>query len=281
MKRESKTDYEQRYQHYRVEKSLASRLRGASRAERRKMYGQVYDELYGIVRYHPLVKRKAMRFDEACKSRGIRTQVRFINRFLNTKCVFMEIGAGSGQVAVQIAGHVQRVIALDVSREISCRDDLPANMEVIIFDGVEVPIEIADVDVAYSHQTIEHIHPDDAEIQIRTVLRTLRRNGVYVCVAPNRLTGPHDISRGFDKVSTGFHLKEYTTTELRAMCLSAGFSKTRSYIGASGLYIWTPLFVLRTIERLIEWLPAFLRDIVVKWKVLRTLLEIRMCAWKC
>ena len=41
--------------------------------------------------------------------------------------------------------------------------------------------------------------------------------GVYICITPNRVSGPHDVSRGFDEVATGFHMHEYTGREIRPL----------------------------------------------------------------
>ena len=36
----------------------------------------------------------------------------------------------------------------------------------------------------------------------------------FICLTPHRSTGPHDMSKYFGDVATGFHLKEYTNKEL-------------------------------------------------------------------
>ena len=70
------------------------------------------------------------------------------------------------------------------------------------------------IDMAYSNQLVEHLHPDDIFDQTKNILNILKNKGRYVCITPNKLSGPHDISKYFDDVATGFHLKEYTTREL-------------------------------------------------------------------
>jgi len=71
-------------------------------------------------------------------------------------------------------------------------------------------------------------------------------HGIYICVTPNRLSGPHDISKYFDVTATRFHLKEYTNTELSDLFKEAGFLKVRAYVGAMGIYVRFPLFLLST-----------------------------------
>ena len=71
---------------------------------------------------------------------------------------------------------------------------------------------------------MEHLHPDDAVDQLKNIYNALVNGGKYICITPNRLTGPHDISKYFDNVATGFHLKEYTVTELSGLFREVGFS---------------------------------------------------------
>ena len=64
----------------------------------------------------------------------------------------------------------------------------------------------------------------------------LRPEGRYIFETPNRITGPHDVSRHFDVVSTGFHLKEYTHTELLRIGRASGFRSFRSPLFRHRMY---------------------------------------------
>ena len=86
-------------------------------------------------------------------------------------------------------------------------------------------------------QLMEHLHPDDALDQLQNIFTALTSAGVYLCITPNRLNGPHDISMYFDEVATGFHLHEYTITELSDLFKKVGFSKVRVYIWKRGLFL--------------------------------------------
>ena len=98
--------------------------------------------------------------------------------------------------------------ALDVSDEIATRITLPANCKLVLSDGLTVAVPEGSIDVAYSNQLMEHLHPDDAVEQLHNVYRALKPGGAYICITPNALWGPHDVSRRFDREPTGFHLKE-------------------------------------------------------------------------
>lgn len=244
------------------------------------MYGRLYNELYTQVKDHPLLQRKALSAEQLERHQGIQSQLRFLRRFVKPGSVFLEIGAGSCLVSVEVAKNVKRVIAVDVSHEITRRDDLPPNLELRIFDGVEVPVEAGTVDIAYSHQVMEHVHPDDAFEQLQTIHRSLASGGAYVCIVPNRISGPHDISRHFDEVATGFHMKEYTTAELTLLLRRSGFRKVRSYVGAKGRYFAVPQLFLIAFEKLLDQMPFRLRASIGRRIPARQLLEIRMAGWK-
>jgi hypothetical protein len=90
------------------------------------------------------------------------------------------------------------------------------------------------------------------------------------------LSGPHDISRYFDEVVTGFHLKEYTTFELSRLFRNVGFSRVRVYIGAKGKYIRFPAFPITLCEKLLDKLPYALRKTIATILPIRLLLGIRL-----
>ena len=50
--------------------------------------------------------------------------------------------------------------------------------------------------------------------QLQNIHRSLADDWLYICITPNRLDGPHDVSQYFDGVARGFHMKEYTTAAL-------------------------------------------------------------------
>ncbi len=180
---------------------------------------------------------------------------RFLRRFLRRDSVFLEIGAGACTISLAAARFVKKVYALEVSEELTKSLIGTQNFELILSDGCSIPLPAASVSIAYSHQVMEHLHPDDALEQLANIHKILVSQGIYICVTPNRLSGPHDISKYFDVVATGFHLKEYTNTELSNLFKQAGFSKVRAYVGAMGIYIRFPLFLLRLLENLLSRLP--------------------------
>jgi SAM-dependent methyltransferase len=223
--------------HYEVERELADRLRNAPREERRGLYSRVYDELFERVPDHPQLTRKLSADDTKMQ---VELQMRFLRHFLRPGITFLEIGAGDCSLSAEVARIARHVYALDVSESISSLDERPTNLEIVISDGVSVPVAPGSVDCAYSNQLMEHLHPEDAFDQLRNIFRSLAPGGRYVCITPNRLNGPHDVSNHFDREATGFHLKEYTVTELARLFRAAGFAKARAYAQARGRIALVP-----------------------------------------
>lgn len=243
---------EQLREHYEIEKELATKLRESSHEERRTLYTSLYDELYRRVPSHPQLAQQPSSKDT---TRIISPQLRFLRRFLQRDAVFLEIGAGACTTSLAAVRFVKKVYALEVSEEITKSLIGPENFELILSDGNNMPLPADSISIAYSDQVMEHLHPDDALEHLVNIRKVLMSQGIYICVTPNRLSGPHDISKYFDLVATGFHLKEYTNTELSNLFKQAGFSKVRAYVGAIGIYIRFPLFLLRFLESLLSRLP--------------------------
>ena len=119
-----------------------------------------------------------------------------------------------------------RCVGIDVSEQIMIkRTEDPPNLELNIMDAKELNFPPNSFDIAFSSQLIEHLHPDDVELHLASVYRVLQENGIYAFDTPSRLTGPHDISKYFDDVATGFHLKEWTYRELAYILRKTGFKK--------------------------------------------------------
>jgi SAM-dependent methyltransferase len=243
---------EQVREHYVVEKELAHKLRASSRKERKVLYTSLYDELYQRVPSNPQLTLHSL---EANSSAANSPQIRFLRRFLHKDDVLLEIGAGTCDTALAVARDVKQVYALEVSDEITRSVRGPENFACLLFDGFDMPLADGSVNVAYSDQVLEHIHPDDAPDHLANVYNVLAERGIYICITPNGLCGPHDISKYFDLVATGFHLKEYTNTELYRLFRHAGFTKVKTYIGVPTMYVRYPFLLLRLQEALLSRLP--------------------------
>lgn len=242
--------------HFEIERELAARLREASLGERRVLYGAVYDELFRRVPDHPQLLQRASADD---RQRDVEGQMQLLGRFLHPCATLIEIGPGDCALSIAVCRRVRSVFAVDVSAEIARRGGLPPNFELHLSDGVSVPHPPGGADVVYSHQLMEHLHPEDALAQLRNIHAALAPGGVYLCVTPNRLTGPHDISRYFCEEARGFHLKEYSAGELLALFRQAGFERAEVHALIRGRYRRIPALLVRWLEGLLEHAPAPLR----------------------
>ena len=259
--------------HYAIERELAARLRAAPANERARVYGEVYDELFRRVPDHP-----QLAIDPAQRDREVSQKLRLVSRFLDHHSCLMEIGAGDCAFSLRAVPMIRRAIVVDVSQVIvSAAQGMP-NLEVVISDGTSLPVEPGSVDVAYSDQLMEHLHPDDALLQLTNVVRAVRPGGVYICITPNRVSGPHDVSKGFDEVAAGFHLREYTGREIRTMFLSAGFTHIGFYAGGRGHYVRIPTALALSAEAAFERLPIAVRRSKISALVAQVLLGLRVVA---
>jgi SAM-dependent methyltransferase len=240
--------------HYRVERELADRLRQSTRDDRLRLYREVYDLLFERVPDHP-----QLRIDERLRHQVVATQARFLRQFIGTEGVFLEIGAGDCRLTAAMAPFVRRAVAVDVSAEITRRTTLPANCQLVLSDGCNVPVEAGTVTLAFSDQLMEHLHPADAVEQLRAIHAALAPGGVYICFTPSRLSGPHDVSKHFDACATGFHLREYTLSELSATLRAVGFKEVRLPLQAGGRARLVPSFPVRGLERALDVVPRGLQ----------------------
>jgi len=275
VRNESRTP-EQLREHYEIEKELASRLRDASRQERRHLYSSVYDELYRRVTHHPQLTRKTSPEQRAA---AVSKQMNILSRFLDKECTFLEVGPGDCALSLEVSKLAKQVYSVDVSDEITKGLTPPQNFRLILSDGCSIPVPPNSVNVAYSNQLMEHLHPDDAFEQLQNIYHALIPGGVYICITPNRLGGPHDISKHFDTVATGFHLKEYTVSELSHSFQQVGFSKV-SIAGAKGIWTNIPVFPAVLCERLLCALPYSFRKSIAGSLPFPVLLVIRLIGIK-
>ncbi len=275
-KKKQRTEKQLR-EHYEIEKELADKLRNASRKDRRTLYTSLYEELYRRVPNHSQLTRKS---SPKQQQKAVKNQMKYLNDFLSKNSSFLEIGPGDCALAFEVAKFVKQVYAVDVSETITKSYNIPDNFQLFLSDGCSIPVSRNSIDVAYSNQLMEHLHPDDAFDQLKNIFNALAPGGVYLCITPNRLNGPSDISKYFDTVASGFHLKEYTIGELSRLFKKVGFSKVLMYIRARGNYIIFPILPAMLCESLLNLLPIRLRKMMANTNLIRALIRIRLIGVK-
>jgi len=268
---------EQIRQHYLVERDLADRLRSGSKEARRELYTEVYDELFRRVPDHPQL---SLKLDPKARQDNLNQRLTILKKYLTARATYLEIGPGDCSLAIEVAKLACKVYAVDVSSEITKEVELPENVELIISDGSSIPVPHNSIDLAYSDQLMEHLHPEDAIDQLRNVYNALAPGGRYICITPNRLSGPHDVSRYFDDVATGFHLKEYSATELADMFEDVGFRKVEVLLGARQFHLKAPTLVIKAVESVLARAPRRLGRTLARGLPLRSILGVKLVGIK-
>ena len=275
---QSNRTIEQLRAHYEIEKVLANRLKHSSKEERKYLYTELYDELFRKVPDHPQLTTKT---DMASSVKRVTNEISLLKPFItNKEITFLEIGPGDCALSFEVAKYVKMVIAVDISKEIVKNKFKPPNFELIISDGSSIDIVSNTVEVAYSNQLMEHIHPDDAIIQLQNIHRVLNPGGFYICITPHRYSGPHDISKYFDDVATGFHLKEYTYSELNSMFRSVGFSKIDVLLSYGRFNLKVPVWPFTVLETGINILPKKIKLKLSHTSLFQFFLGIKIVATK-
>lgn len=259
-------------EHYQIESALAARLMAASREERKALYVPVHEELYAKLKHHPLLTRPK---DAHSIAKSRKRKMALVKRYLTPQTTFLEVGPGDCTFAAFVAFKVREVIAVDITDKIADPEALKG-ITFRLCDSSSIPVAATSVDVVYSNQLMEHLHPDDAIDQLKNIYRALKATGVYICLTPSRLCGPHDISKHFSPVARGFHLREWSYSELIPLFKQAGFRRLRAFMSLRGRYIGFPAAWALRLERLIGRLPHAWR----KRSVLRNLLGVTLAATK-
>jgi SAM-dependent methyltransferase len=236
----------------------------------------MYDELFERVPDHP--RRAAKRADSSAREQHIAWNLAQLAPYLAPGMTFLEVGAGDCALAARVARDAACVYAVDISDQ--RQGELPENVRVVLTDGRSIDVPAGSVDLAFSDQVMEHLHPDDAVEQLRNIHRALKPGGVYLCVTPNRVYGPSDVSAFFEDEPRGFHLHEYTLGEIREVLRSAGFTRFHAYVGARGWFLRVPGFVVRATELALLAMPAALRRRLADLRAFRAMLGLRVAGVK-
>jgi SAM-dependent methyltransferase len=207
-------------------------------------------------------------------------RLRLLRNYLHADATYLEIGPGDCALAIEAARRVRKAFAVDVSREIAADVRLLKNLELAISDGCNIPVPLNSIDIAYSDQLMEHLHPDDAAEQLANIYQALKPGGVYLCITPNRWSGPHDISRYFDEEATGFHLREYSVSDLARLFGETGFRRLKVLVGGGGAHVRVPVPFVKILERWLAMLPPRFGRKLARRLPLRLILGAKLVARK-
>lgn len=259
----------------RLEFEYAAKLRVADSETRRGLYA----EAYTAVGKHRVFKSSAPEDRTAGTSRVLVDQLR---SFLKPSDRVLEIGAGRGYTGLMLAPHVKSYLMTEVSgpsiaesREV-LRTHGIQNASVLDVSAIDLEERLVGqrFDSAISIEVVEHLHPDDASEHLRQVFSLLEPGGRYIICMPNRLDGPHDITRDeypLEKKALGFHLNESTYREIVNVMRSIGYTGFSSFRPFRGRTIVLPATVNIVFEHVYE---------SARIALARKFLSIQLCASK-
>ncbi|MFT4549594.1 MAG: hypothetical protein ACI9UA_004739, partial [Pseudoalteromonas tetraodonis] len=144
--------------HYEVEKELGDRMRDSTREERTELFSKLYDELFERVPDHPRLVRRETPEESR---RGVEARMAILRDHIGADTTFLEFAPGDCRLAYEVCGKVKHVLGVDISDQRAAADATPDNFELVVYDGYHLEVEPGSVDVAFSYQFLEHLHPDD------------------------------------------------------------------------------------------------------------------------
>lgn len=199
---------------YELEKELARRILNSKSDER----AEVIKECYQVWFNECLGKSYIANHESQTKKH--RYQLAVFKRFVNENKDVCEIGCGAGNLITALSINNLNCVGIDAN-DPEIRND---KVTFIKSSDILIPLSDNSFDVVFSDQFLEHLHPEDVTIHLNEVYRILRPNGRYIVRTPNKISGPHDISKYFDDVASCLHLKEWTYSELSCLLEKSGFA---------------------------------------------------------
>lgn len=263
--------FEQIKNHYQVEKSIALKLKSASREERRALYPHIYDELFKKVPDHPRLRR----IEDSEEITALnRKKLEMAKKYLNESVIFVEFAPGDCHFASYVTQFVKYVYAIDISDQRSPAFKTPDNFRLVLYDGYDLDLKENSADVVFSDQLIEHLHPEDVEFHFELIKRILRDKGVYIFRTPHAFFGPHDISKYFSEEPEGFHLKEWTYSEIGQILKRVNYSFWYGFLRVKKKYTRIPFGYFKLVEIMLQNLPIKQRRFFSRFFLSRQMLVI-------
>jgi SAM-dependent methyltransferase len=207
------------------------------RARRKELYSDFYTRIAEFMELHEPGKKNWGSFSPEL--------MQLLAPFVRGKTV-LEFGCGYGFATFDLGLYARRVIAVDEAQpmiadlQMRVAEKKIRNIEAILLaEAPDVVLSpwLGNVDVLYSNDVVEHLHSEDMDSHLALAFRLLRPGGLYICITPNRVTGPHDVSGlflAYHSKAQGAHIREYNYRELCAEFRAVGFRRFRTPVTAVG-----------------------------------------------
>ena len=144
----------------------------------------------------------------------------------------LDVGAGAGAFAFAIARRVREVVAVEIDEELAerARADAPANVEVLVGNGEDLPFERASFDLSGTLRTLHHT--PRPELVIAELARVTRPGGTILVVdqvAPADPLAALELTR-FEQARDPSTTRILADTDLRGLFDSNSLSVRRQRI---------------------------------------------------
>ena len=269
-----------------LEFEYAEKLRESNSKERKKLYNKAYSEV---------AEKVAESFtsnspDERTAGTNPKL-VKSLSHFLDKSDHVLEVGCGRGYTCLHLSPHVASIVGVDVSKPVldeasnllSQKKVNNAKIEQGSALELNNQFKHEQFDACISIDVVEHLHPEDAKKHLEQVFNILKAGGKYIVIMPNRLSGPHDITKTVfpeEKIPLGFHLNESTNKEMVNIMGEIGYhnfeSLHRKILPTKHFnFLTLPAQLKIMCENLYEILPESLRH-----RILNRVITIRLIAYK-
>jgi 2-polyprenyl-3-methyl-5-hydroxy-6-metoxy-1,4-benzoquinol methylase len=228
------TFQEWRRRHYDVEKDYARRILQTPKGseERRKLFTLAYSDVIGniIQAYDP---GGGETNDSVMLSALVTSLLASRGPSWRSSKVF-DLGCGGGGLLAALAKAGLDVYGVDTSESsvVRAKQGLAAfgkDGQVSNEDFLDY-VPPAKFDAIVMDNVIEHIVPDTISDILEKCYANLADGGFLVVITPHLFSGPHDVSKYFLPLcakAEGFHLREFSFTDLYGSLTEAGFSEIR------------------------------------------------------
>lgn len=270
-----------------LEFEYAKRLRECPVQERKALYVEAYSAVSELA-----VERFQSDRPEDRTAGTSKKTITLILKFIDKNDNVLEIGSGRGYTCFMLSPYVKSIVGIEVSSSgIKESQDISTKMGLTNVEFKQISatdlidhFESNHFNICTCIDVLEHLHPDDAREHLQQAFSILKPGGKYFIQMPNRLTGPHDITKTElpdAKAALGFHLNESTYREVIGLMKTIGFEKIRIVVWLKTIP-WKPkrptnlYYQIGTAaEFLFRLSPAFLH-----FSLLEEALAIRLVACK-
>jgi 2-polyprenyl-3-methyl-5-hydroxy-6-metoxy-1,4-benzoquinol methylase len=218
-----------------LEFSYAKRLRECNAQERKKLYFEAYSVVSKLG-----AKEFSSDNPEERTAGTSKEFVQLLSHMVDKEQRVLEIGCGRGYTCLKLAPYIMSMVGIEVSesaiiesKELLSKNKIK-NIEIRQISAIELKDNFNknEFDTCISIELIEHLHPEDAKEHLKQVFLVLKPGGKYIINMPNRLSGPHDITKEEfpdEKKALGFHLNESTYKEMINIMRSIGFNRFKVF----------------------------------------------------